>query len=126
MAQGINDGISDFVPKIWGNEFEKDGAAWIAQKWILPMLSLPLERSEWGGVLVLEAESGFTLTYGYSSGDFDDVVIESSAYVVEIWKDEGFAHVKSYGNDIFGVFSGELLYIVDCQVRSEEEFFVVS
>ena len=35
-------------------------------------------------VLILEAERCFTLTYGYSSGDFDDVVVKSSAYVVEI------------------------------------------
>jgi hypothetical protein len=30
----------DASPKIWGNEFEKAGAAWIAVKWIFPMLSL--------------------------------------------------------------------------------------
>lgn len=27
-------------PKICGKELEKDGAAWIAAKWIFPMLSL--------------------------------------------------------------------------------------
>lgn len=32
--------MSLFVPKIFGNELEKDGAAWIEAKWILPILSL--------------------------------------------------------------------------------------
>lgn len=32
IAQGIKQGILDTVPKIWGKEFEKDGAAWIDAK----------------------------------------------------------------------------------------------
>ena len=32
--------MSDVVPNICGKELEKDGAAWIAAKCILPMLSL--------------------------------------------------------------------------------------
>ena len=38
-------GMSDFVPKICGKELEKDGAAWIAPKCILPILSL-LKKKE--------------------------------------------------------------------------------
>jgi hypothetical protein len=30
----------DVVPNICGNELENDGAAWIAAKWIFPILSL--------------------------------------------------------------------------------------
>ena len=40
MAHGMRHGVSLFVPKILGNELEKEGAAWMAAKWILPMLSL--------------------------------------------------------------------------------------
>lgn len=39
IAHGIKQGTSVLSPKIWGNELEKDGAAWIAGKWLLPMLS---------------------------------------------------------------------------------------
>jgi hypothetical protein len=38
--------MSDFVPKICGNELEKDGAAWIAPKCILPMLSLSQKKKK--------------------------------------------------------------------------------
>jgi hypothetical protein len=40
MAHGIRHGIEESVPKIWGNELENEGAAWIETKWLLPMLSL--------------------------------------------------------------------------------------
>ncbi len=40
----------DCVPKIWGKEFEKDGAAWIEAKWIFPMLSLCARRKFRKGV----------------------------------------------------------------------------
>jgi len=77
------------------------------------------------GILILEPECCFTLTYGYPSCDFNDIVVECSSYVIEIWKDESFVHVKSYGNDIFCIFSGEFLDMIDCQIGSEEEFLVV-
>ena len=73
----------------------------------------------------MEPECCFTLAYGYSSCDFNDIVVECSAHVIEIRKDEGFVHVESYGDDIFGVFSGEFLDMADCQVWSEEEFLVI-
>jgi hypothetical protein len=40
IAQGMRQGILDTSPNIFGNELENEGAAWIAAKWILPMLSL--------------------------------------------------------------------------------------
>lgn len=40
MAHGIKQGTSVLSPKIWGNEFENDGAAWMEGKWLFPMLSL--------------------------------------------------------------------------------------
>lgn len=40
IAHGMRQGMSERVPKMLGNEFENDGAAWIEQKWIFPMLSL--------------------------------------------------------------------------------------
>ena len=40
IAQGMRQGMLDCVPKIWGKEWEKEGAAWMDAKWILPMLSL--------------------------------------------------------------------------------------
>lgn len=40
IAQGIKQGISVLSPKIWGNEFENDGVAWIEAKWNIPTFSL--------------------------------------------------------------------------------------
>ena len=40
IAQGIRHGMLDALPKICGKELEKEGAAWMDAKWILPMLSL--------------------------------------------------------------------------------------
>jgi hypothetical protein len=40
MAQGMRHGMSSLVPKIWGNELENEGLAWIAAKWNMPTLSL--------------------------------------------------------------------------------------
>jgi len=40
--------MCDAVPKMCGNELEKDGAAWIEQKWFLPMLSLRRQPSQDG------------------------------------------------------------------------------
>lgn len=40
MAHGIKQGTLYADPNIWGKLLEKDGAACIAAKWILPMLSL--------------------------------------------------------------------------------------
>lgn len=76
--------------------------------------------------LILEPECSFALTYGYSSSDFDDVVVECLAYVIEIRENEGFAHVETYGNDVLGIFAGKFLDIIDCQVLFEEEFLIVS
>jgi len=39
IAHGIKHGTSPRSPKIWGKLDEKLGAAWIAGKWLLPMLS---------------------------------------------------------------------------------------
>ena len=36
----------DASPKMFGKELEKEGAAWMDAKWILPMLSLKI----WGVV----------------------------------------------------------------------------
>ena len=40
IAHGMRHGMFDALPKICGNELEKEGAAWMDAKWILPMLSL--------------------------------------------------------------------------------------
>jgi hypothetical protein len=40
MAHGIRQGMSVLDPKMCGKELEKEGAAWIAGKENLPMLSL--------------------------------------------------------------------------------------
>lgn len=40
IAQGIRHGMFEAVPNICGKELEKEGAAWMEAKWILPMLSL--------------------------------------------------------------------------------------
>ena len=40
MAQGMRQGMLVTSPKICGKELEKEGAAWMDAKWILPMLSL--------------------------------------------------------------------------------------
>ena len=98
----MREGISAFVPKIWGKEFEKEGAAWIATKWTLPMLSLhklaptqvemrhvtEMVRVTQGvglrGVLVFEAKGRFTLTYGDSSGNLDDIVVKRLTHIIQI------------------------------------------
>ena len=56
MAQGMRQGILETEPKIWGKELEKEGAAWMDAKWILPILSLRSEQvchlrttEGWGG-----------------------------------------------------------------------------
>ena len=60
-----------------------------------------------------------------SAGDFDDVVIKCLAHIVEVGEDECFGHVETDGDDVLCVLAGELLDIVDCEVWSEEEFFVI-
>ena len=40
IAHGMRQGVFETEPNIWGKELENDGAAWIAAKWIFPMLSL--------------------------------------------------------------------------------------
>ena len=79
--------MSPFGPKIWGKELEKDGAAWMAAKCTLPILSL-YHRGELrcvedrdGGVdsRVTEPECGFRLAHGDTSGDPYDVMIERSS-----------------------------------------------
>lgn len=45
MAHGIRQGILESVPKMCGKELEKEGAACMAAKWTLPMLSLELCES---------------------------------------------------------------------------------
>ena len=45
IAQGMRQGMLDSVPKIWGKELEKEGAAWMEAKWIFPMLSLHARRT---------------------------------------------------------------------------------
>jgi hypothetical protein len=77
-------------------------------------------------VLHFKVERSFTLAYGDSTGDFDDVVVECLAHVVEIGEDESFAHVESYCDYILCVFTGEAFYIVDGQGRAEQEFLIVS
>jgi hypothetical protein len=52
IAQGIRHGILDVVPNICGNEFENDGAAWTAAKWIFPILSLYYQKRETLGAKV--------------------------------------------------------------------------
>lgn len=44
MAQGIRQGMSLLVPNICGNEFENEGAAWMATKWDFPILSLAADQ----------------------------------------------------------------------------------
>jgi hypothetical protein len=46
MAQGIRQGMEESVPNMWGNELEKDGAAWTETKWLLPILSLKTNKTQ--------------------------------------------------------------------------------
>jgi hypothetical protein len=62
---------------------------------------------------------------GDATSDFDDIVVECLAYIVEVGEDEGFGHVESYCDDIFSILASVFLDILDCQVWSEEEFLVV-
>jgi len=76
-------------------------------------------------IFILETKGRFALTYSYSSSDFDDVVVKGFSYVVEVGEDEGFAEIEAYCDDIFCVFAGEFLDVVDCEILFEEEFFIV-
>lgn len=40
MAHGMRQGMLLWVPNMCGKELENEGAAWMAAKWIFPMLSL--------------------------------------------------------------------------------------
>ena len=66
-----------------------------------------------GLILIVKAKCRFTLANSYSSCDFDDIVIEGFANVVEIREDKCFAHVEAYSNNILGIFARELLYVLD-------------
>ena len=52
IAHGMRHGILEALPKICGKELEKEGAAWMDAKWILPMLSLYARVRVRGGVVV--------------------------------------------------------------------------
>jgi hypothetical protein len=53
---------------------------------------------------------------GDATSDFDDIVVECLAYIVEVGEDEGFCHVESYCDDISSIFASIFLDILDCQV----------
>jgi hypothetical protein len=44
--------------------------------------------------------------------------------IVEIRKDKGFVNIKSYGNDILGVLSGELSNVVQSYILPQELLIV--
>jgi hypothetical protein len=53
---------------------------------------------------------------GDATSDFDDIVVECLAYIVEVGEDEGFGHVESDCDDIFSILASVFLDILDCQV----------
>lgn len=131
IAQGIKAGMSDFVPKMCGNELEKDGAAWIAAKCIFPMQSL---HTRWNEQSNMSAEEDSRI--GESKGSFrrivsdlarylGDVLVECSSHVCVIAEDEGFLNVETNGNDVFGVGPGELFCLFDLELGLEQELLVI-
>jgi len=50
-------------------------------------------------------QSCFTFTCCDSSSNFDDVVIKRMAHVIEIGKDECFAHIGPHSNNILDILS---------------------
>lgn len=80
MAQGIRQGMCDAVPKMCGNELENEGAAWIEQKWFLPMLSLrPLAGRQPRDAPVREAKRGLGLVVRNAARDPADVPVKGTA-----------------------------------------------
>jgi hypothetical protein len=93
IAHGIKHGTSDLSPKMWGNELEKEGAAWMAGKWDLPMLSLKENKGrkanedqlelrqgkEGASVRVVEAKSRFRLVVRQLPWDLDDVSVKGTS-----------------------------------------------
>ena len=90
MAQGMRHGMSDRVPKMCGNELEKDGAAWMAGNEILPIGSLAGAREQKGSVAaqlagrvfvvralvrVSKAKDGLGRVEGDHLLDLDNVVV---------------------------------------------------
>jgi hypothetical protein len=96
MAHGIKHGTEWSSPKIWGNELEKDGAAWTATKWYFPMLSLIAEREVSIGLHKLnvadnlrlgESKCGFALALRDGLGDSQNVLVERATARTEIMSD---------------------------------------
>lgn len=83
MAHGIKHGTEWSSPKIWGNELEKEGAAWTATKWYFPMLSLRNrddqcrpKRNRAGDSRLAEAKRGLALALRNRLGDAQDILVE--------------------------------------------------
>lgn len=132
MAHGIRAGILLTSPNIWGKELENEGAAWMEQKCILPMLSLAKRSglvSLYGAgdpnSRVVEAECGLCLVIGNLAGNLDYVVVENTSDKLEVTEDERFLGVEADGDNVFCIASRELLYILYLELVLEQELFVV-
>ena len=104
----------EISPNIWGNEFEKDGAAWMEAKWIFPMLSLrtkiafsQLHMPSSINLRVVKAECRLGLAIGNLAGYFDHIFVERSPDKVKVTEDKCLLQVEANGNNILRILSCE-------------------
>jgi hypothetical protein len=78
------------------------------------------------GLRIGETEGALGLVGGDATGDLNNVLVESSTHEVKVREDESLLHVKSDSDNVGGVLAGEFLDIGNGELRTEEEFLVVS
>jgi len=124
----------DTEPNIWGKELEKDGAAWMAAKWIFPMLSLGrwisktsggLGRRELSHSRVVKTEGCLSLGDRDLAGNLRNVLVELSPDVVVITEDERLLQLKTDCDNVFGVLLRERVGLIDFELMLEEKFLVI-
>jgi hypothetical protein len=120
-------------PKICGKEFEKEGAAWMEVKWILPMLSLhnlsvlaqKIRMNKFMNLRIVESKCGLGLVVRDLTRDLGDVFVECTADKLVITKNECLVKVKADSNNVTSILSCKSVCLFRLEFMFEQEFLVI-